>query len=318
MLRNLNFWDEYKDYFLLSQANKTLKWSGPDNEETYKKVIQSKVKTYSFEAFSYTRNSLGFRSMEFDNSDPVKILYGGCSITEGVGLPIDHTWQAFLNERISHEIEKPVKMYNIGIGGLSIDAICRYAYITVKNKTFLPDVVILLLPSPARNELVKLDRFSVASMYNFIPNFVAYDDPEIKRIHSNTIKTMSMRQRVHDAFQNLLMLQGILDLHNIPLFVSTWDRSNFVVGPAGAQTNLGECLKTYAPKSLRSCFIDATMIFDRDSHTPNFELKFPFGIGRDGMHPGPNSHWNFAKDAFAILKEKEQFSNLLNKWKNHA
>jgi hypothetical protein len=60
------------------------------------------------------------------------------------------------------------------------------------------------------------------------------------------------------------------------------------------------------------------MIFDRDSHTPNFELKFPFGIGRDGMHPGPNSHWNFAKDAFAVLKEKEQFSNLLNKWKNHA
>lgn len=318
MLSDLNFWDEYKDYFLLSQANKTLKWSGPDNEDTFKKVIHSKAKTYSVEAFSYTRNSKGFRSAEFDNSDPVKILYAGCSLTEGVGLPIEHTWQAFLNERISSEIGKPIKMYNIGVGGLSIDAIIRYTYITVKNEGFRPDAVMLLLPSPARNELVKTDRFGGASMYNFIPNFDAYDDPEIKRLHANTIKTMSMRQRVHDTYQNLLMLQGLLDLHNIPLFFSTWDHSSFVIGPAGAETDFGTCLGKFSPKSLRDSYIHAQMIFDRDSHSPYFEVKFPFTIGRDGMHPGPNSHWNFAKDAFTVLKEKQQFSNLLDKWKNNA
>ena len=80
MLSDLNFWDEYKDNFLLSQANKTVKWSGPDNEETFKKVLHRGVKTYSVDSYSYTRNSLGFRSMEFNNSDPVKILYGGCLI----------------------------------------------------------------------------------------------------------------------------------------------------------------------------------------------------------------------------------------------
>lgn len=318
MLSNLNFWDEYKDYFLLSQANKTLKWSGPDNEETFKKVIHSKAKTYSVEAFSYTRNSKGFRSAEFDNNDPIKILYAGCSLTEGVGLPIEHTWQAFINERISSEIGKPIKMYNIGVGGLSIDAIIRYTYITIKNEGFRPDVVMLLLPSPARNELVKTDRFGGASMYNFIPNFEPYDDPEIKRIHANTIKTMSMRQRVHDTYQNLLMLQGLLDLYNIPFFFSTWDHSKFVIGPAGTEVDFGACLGKFSPESLRDSYIHAPMIFDKDLHSPRFEVKFPFTIGRDGMHPGPNSHWNFAKDAFAILKEKEAFIKLIDKWKNHA
>ena len=83
-----------------------------------------------------------------------------------------------------------------------------------------------LKPKPSPE--MYIDRFGCASMYNFIPNFDAYDDPEVKRLHANTIKTMSMRQRVHDTFQNLLMLQGILDLHSIPLFVSTWDSSTFV------------------------------------------------------------------------------------------
>ena len=314
---NLNFWDDYNDLFLKSLANTNKTWSGPDCEDTFKKVkSNSQQITYDEKDFSYRRNSLGFRSEEFDDTDKVKILYGGCSLTEGVGLPLEHTWQSFLNELISAEIHRPVNMYNVGIGGLSIDAIVRYVYITIKQKKFTPDAVFLLLPSPNRNELLCENRYGDVGMYNFIPNFTGYSDPEIKLFHENVLKTFSPRQRIHDAFQNLLFLQTFLEAKGIPLYFSTWDTFRFEIGKTKKfTTDFSKVLKNYSPLSIRECTIDAPMLFDKDVYNLPFELKFPQNIGRDGMHPGPNAHWNFSKEFFKKLKMKKLFLDLLSKWK---
>ena len=88
--------------------NTTHQWSGMDTHETCIRLQQQNTTTYTEDDFFYKFNSLGFRSNEFDNTEDIKILYAGCSVTEGTGLPVNHIWASFLNDRISKETNKPI------------------------------------------------------------------------------------------------------------------------------------------------------------------------------------------------------------------
>ena len=312
---NLNFWDKYDDW-ITRQANTNYTWSGPDCKETYENKPSGFV-TYKDKDFTYKRNSFGFRSDEFNNDDPVKILYAGCSYTEGVGLPLEHTWSGFLNDSISTEIGKKINHYNIGIGGFSIDAIIRYIYITVKFGIFKPDVIFILLPSPARNEYLIQDKYAGYAFYHFIPTFTDYSDPAKKVLHANVLKTISFEQRLHETFRNLLFLDLFLKSHNIPWYFSTWDKH------APAQFNRWvPNMYDLGPQEVRKQYIDSIFVFDdfvKKSTNPvpfGFEQKFEQNIGRDYLHPGPNSHWNFTRTFYKNLQQKEDFKELIQKWKS--
>lgn len=319
----LNLWEDYNFNVLNDRVNTESLWNGPDNLETLKKIHKNAaMKTYAPKDFNYKFNSLGFRSAEFNNDDPVKVLYGGCSLTEGIGLPIEHTWSTFVNEQISAKIEKPVSLYNVGMGGFSIDAITRFIYVTIDSGKFIPDVVFLLLPSPLRNEYYLIDRNNQPNLHHFIATYREYTDPEIRVFHDNVMKTYMMTQRVHETFRNLVFLQSYLESKGIPLFFSTWDNYKIMVHPKfGPNLGFAEILKDHAPDRIRNCFIPAYFEYDSfaEQHFKDprmFVKKFPHNIGRDGMHHGPNSHWNFSREFFnQLMSSKPEFVKLLEKWK---
>ena len=311
---DLNFWDDYNFSYLNSISNKIEQWNGPDCEENFKKVsINPKFTTYGKSDFFYRRNSYGFRSENFNNDDDVKVLYAGCSLTEGVGLPLEHTWAHFVNMAIGKDLGKKLNMYNIGYGGFSIDSIVRFTYLTIKNGIFKPDLVLLLLPSITRNEIVYRDENQQILTYNFISTFGGMTDPQLKVIHDNQTRAFLATQRLHETFRNLLFLKEFLDNQEIPFFFQTWDNTKLDFG-RNKFLGFSDTLFVASPTVLRQHLIPATMVFDYNGLQKKYPQPFKQNIGRDGMHPGPNSHWNYSNEFYEALKKKDAFKRVFDKW----
>lgn len=327
MDRNLgiNLWNSF-DYMTPHEKNlrnTTDLWSGMDTHETYIKVQQQNTTTYTKDDFFYKFNSLGFRSSEFDNTEDIKILYAGCSVTEGTGLPVNHIWGSFLNDQISKETNKPIKFFSVARGGTGIDTIIRYAYVAIEHTDFKPDFVYFMFPSMLRRELIFAEQGSVCTA-NFIPGVPpppSTDNVTAAFAHLDAL--INYRQSYNDCFRNLLFMKYYLMSKNIKWAFSFWNdelRPDLVTSAMGIEEDSDPSL----PVELTDHYIEGGFAFDSviheyglsAEHKGKFEFVFPQSIARDGAHFGPNSHYNFAKNAYQYLSKKDYFQELLTKWKN--
>ena len=302
--------------------NTTHQWSGMDTHETCIRLQQQNTTTYTEDDFFYKFNSLGFRSNEFDNTEDIKILYAGCSVTEGTGLPVNHIWASFLNDRISKETNKPIKFFSVARGGISIDTIIRYTYIAIEHTDFKPDFVYFMLPSVLRRELIFAKHGSVYTD-NFIPGFPpppAPHHPAVEAyVHLDAL--INYRQSYNDCFRNLLFMKYYLMSKNIKWAFSFWNnelKPDLVTSAIGMEKDTDPSI----PIELEDHYIKEGFVYDsyftvyKHPNKKNFEFIFPQSIARDGAHWGPNSHYNFSKNAYQYLSKKDYFQELLTKWKN--
>ena len=329
MSNRINLWDTLPNSINMYEtllSNVTRTWAGGDNQETWSKNEQKNIKTYSKDEFDYQFNSFGLRSSEFDNNDSVKILYSGCSVTEGTGLPIEHIWASFLNNQISEHLGKPVKLYNASRGGHSIDAIVRYVYLTIKSH-FKPDFIFLMLPAVTRKEIIfedeKLNRMLT---YSFIPQFPPPENaaPGTKETHKHLENIVNYRDSYNTTFKNLLFMKYFLMTEQITWAFAFWNdelRSDMISTAVDVNKNLD----TSIPSELVDHYVPGGMVFDTDNdmypesiklhRSGIFEKISPYSIARDGMHFGPNSHYTFSKDIYKYISKKPYFQELLEKWK---
>lgn len=70
--------------------------------------------------FTYRFNKEGFRCDEFTNISSIVFL--GCSMTMGIGLPVEFTWPYLVSNNLN------LSCYNLGIAGSSNDTAFRMAY----------------------------------------------------------------------------------------------------------------------------------------------------------------------------------------------
>jgi hypothetical protein len=324
MNRNLgiNLWNSFDRMSIHEKKlrNTTQQWSGMDKQETLKALQQQNINTYTEDDFFYKFNSLGFRSNEFDNTEDIKILYAGCSVTEGTGLPVNHIWGSFLNDQISKETNKSIKFFSVARGGISIDTIVRYTYIAIEHTGFKPDFVYLMLPSVLRRELIFTEYGSVYTD-SFIPGWPPLDPGKSSKtaaayVHLDAL--INYRQSYNDCFRNLLFMKHYLMSKNIKWAFSFWDdefNPERVTSAIGIEKDSDPSI----PIELEDHYIKGGFTFDRHGivyNTKNFEFIFPQSIARDGAHWGPNSHYNFSKNAYQYLIKKDYFQELLTKWKN--
>lgn len=92
----------------------------------------------------YNFNNEGFRSDEFSN-DRNSILFLGCSLTFGTGLPLEEIYAYQLCRSLN------MTYYNLALGASSNDTSFRLAYYYIPK--LLPKIVICLSPEPTRLEL---------------------------------------------------------------------------------------------------------------------------------------------------------------------
>lgn len=154
----------------LDYANQELNWLPADTEQLYKKNLRKKreiLEKYGWidRSFTYKFNSHGFRCEEFDNSQD-SVIFLGCSITIGIGLPYEKTW--------AYRVAKHLRLrnYNLGIGGSGLDTSFRMAF---RYIPFLkPKKVILLEPPPYRFELFSKDSVTFYGSWDPSSQFKAF------------------------------------------------------------------------------------------------------------------------------------------------
>ena len=144
-------------------ANETTLWYLHDSEENY---LKKPHPIYDNKSITYTWNSYGYRSDEFEEgSDALMVL--GCSHTVGFGLPTEHAWPWLLKQRIDPKL----KLYNLAAGGQSNDYVARMAHKTLA--VLKPRYLFVLWPHFHRRELQLGEEYIQYSLHDNI-------SPELK------------------------------------------------------------------------------------------------------------------------------------------
>jgi hypothetical protein len=132
----------------IEHSNQELDWLPMDTRDRYQLNLKNRyhdLEKYGWinSNFTYKFNSRGFRCEEFSNEPSIVFL--GCSITIGIGLPAQHTWPSLVANNLN------LKCYNLGIGGCSNDTAFRLAYFWLEK--IKPKFVVFCQTFSARMEI---------------------------------------------------------------------------------------------------------------------------------------------------------------------
>jgi hypothetical protein len=139
----------------LPYAGISKSWSLSDRELLYRTNLRDNrdillKNGWDASSITYKFNSHGFRCDEF-TTDPT-IMFLGCSLTAGTGLPIDAIWPQIVAQELG------MKCANLGQGGCSADTAFRLCHGWIDRIN--PLLVVYMKPPGIRWELVDEQRIS--------------------------------------------------------------------------------------------------------------------------------------------------------------
>lgn len=128
-------------------------WQPSDTEEQYLKAKKQFDICYGPNDIEYKYNNYGFRCDDFDSwkNHPYRILFAGCSMTEGIGIPLENTWAKIMHNMICQDLNISIPFWSIAAGGTGLDQMTRYFYHF--GELLQPHIVISNLPDISRREL---------------------------------------------------------------------------------------------------------------------------------------------------------------------
>lgn len=286
----LNFWDSFSDPILL-RANKSVTEHGLD----LKSLDRSKARTYKEDEVVYRFNDFGFRSNDFSNiSKDDSLLFVGCSITEGIGLPYEHIWSSQMTKLINQG-DKQFRAFNMSLAGTGLDTMFRNIYVLIKNLEKVPHSVFLLIPPLYRMETFVSEKLE-DDEYPYFFNPFNKRDSNNKFWHDKKIANINLRERFHYAYGKLVYLQDFLESRGVKLYISIWDFGEYRSG----EKRKIDFFKENLPSSLKKDFLESE--FKKTSTS----TAFPQEIAKDLFHPGPNSHFDFAVSVYNEYLKREQ------------
>lgn len=153
--------------------NNEVEWVGSDQYRRYLDNIETnydKLKEHDWidKKFTYKFNSHGFRCDEFTEDDSIMFL--GCSMTMGIGLPLEDTWPTKVAENLN------LKCVNLGLAGTGPDTAFRLANHYISQ--IKPKIIVYLDPPFGRFTLLtgnnQFHSFLVNNMEDIDPMFIKY------------------------------------------------------------------------------------------------------------------------------------------------
>jgi len=243
------------------------------------KTIEDGLSAYTdASAVDYRSNLLGFRGdWNLDDTDDVKVGFFGCSFTYGVGIAEQDLFSTIITNGLSEKLGKSCKIYNCGVPGASAGKATRYYAMLSKLINF--DYVIFLMPHTGRMEYPIL-RENRAIGWNIIPNWA---DTDIKgeKLRSNFYKAIDDNFLNNDYLRNIHHCESIAKFYNSKIYFTSWDQSSY-----------DYIYKYYITQ-------DASKLLPWFQSLEYISRKL---LARDGLHPGPRSHIEFAKRALEYIK----------------
>ena len=246
-------------------------WNSTDTLENYKPILSSgNSNLYGINDFDYRLNSEYFRCDDFTLNSELPILFTGCSITEGIGLPVEHTWCFLLLEKIRKATGKNIPFWNIGIAGTGIDTMARltYTYSKKLNAKFL----FALIHTSYRRE------FSANGKSNIAWNINNKWNDGKQYPYANSVKELFYDDTFseHQTTRSCMILDSTLSSIGCKPYVTSW---------------LSDDLREY----------EIFKNFPQLNYIKN-TIEIPCNsYARDNSHPGPDWH---------ILKSNEIWNNV--------
>ncbi len=240
--------------------NKTFQWTSSDTKEEYQKAIKTKDIPYGPEDITYVYNEHGFRCDRFDLESPYRILFAGCSMTEGIGVPLKDLWAKQMHIMICQKLQIDIPYWNIATAGAGLDHMVRHLY-NVKD-LLKPQIIISYLPNKVRRERWADDNWSAWDA----------ETPFWKwpfKLDNETETFLNDRYINYQTEKNIAMLDMILkELDCMFLYSSSMEDfsiSDYIQSPRYVQRH----------------------------HVPE-----QYDFGRDGIHAGPKTNAIMAERAF--------------------
>ena len=252
----------------------TIPFMDKREERMTEEAIKTKKTSYSLDSVNYKLNKYGLRVS--DKSPLLErnldIMAFGCSFTHGVGMPIEESWTELVFKNLNF------KGLNFGYPGSSTTKIIRH--IINIAPFFKPKNIVILLPHFCREEIVyrEIDEDAMSTV-NFIPTHTPSEDHGGKEAKKFAY-SLNFEDRKASVIKNLLLLKYLLQVNNIKLYVSSWDRETYFI---------------------------AKKIFSPENVLPFFECDVedtsPWNLARDGAHPGKFTNLLFANKVIDHIKE---------------
>lgn len=208
---------DFLQYSKCKERNETLLWYASDSESLFDKhqqntstKLQLKKLNWNKNSITYKFNNYGFRSDSFSKSPGVIFL--GCSLAFGVGLPYKKTWPYLISKKLN------LSCWNLSQPAGSLDTCYRLAKYWVP--VLKPEYIFILKPSVYRREYYSdiEERFiNIGSwQYKHYPNLVDFINEESSIIN-------------HD--KNIDAIKFISSTHNIPLIIQETTGDEVPSGP---------------------------------------------------------------------------------------
>jgi hypothetical protein len=247
---------DYQHYCTRDRKNTTADWSlhSTDTESNYAETTIFGPNIYQPGSFQYTYNSDGYRCDEFDLPSQERILFLGCSFTEGIGLPIEATWAYQLLQKIRIKTGKTIPFWSLATGGAGIDTMASHLYQYIDK--LRPRHIIFLRPPWLRRQV------KINSDYHieWMPGYELVPEAQ-QKVFSN--EHFALQQ----ADRSLTIIDLLAQRYNSIVHHMNWQLVN------GVDQKLESAL--VACKNFR--YINATWPQRVD-------------VARDNMHPGPTTH----------------------------
>jgi hypothetical protein len=192
------------DTYILDRVNTESLWHNTDSEENY---IPNNS-PYKPNDFSYKFNDYGFRCDNFNQENEIPIVFMGCSITEGVGLPLEQTWSSLLLSKIRQRTNKNIPYWSLALGGSSVDTQARMLYWF--NKMHKVKFIFALFPNLYRRE------YCLYIHHAQIWGLAFGQRPELNKIFSDPYF------RYYESMRSFMIIDSIVKESNIKICSSIW------------------------------------------------------------------------------------------------
>lgn len=259
----------------------TVRWYGVDNADNYQAYLENCDYTRLPEQYRvdgewcYTFNQLGYRGEDYDPDADFRVFAVGASNAFGTGVKWEQSWPLLLTKSVSDVLgKKRPNCLNFAQGGASNDYTCRTA--VRQCVEVRPDLLVVWWTYAVRIERA-------------VAGFVRHFSPDNAHLHQSLLEWYTDEEAVVRTLKNMLLVQWFCGVYRIP-YIFGWTEyrklrdPRFLAHPVCAE--LFELLDT--SKFCDFSIEDQGIRLDR---------------GRDGMHPGAQTHRIFA-------------DRLLDRWKS--
>jgi hypothetical protein len=184
----------------------------------------SGARSYGDPINDYNLNTLGYRSSEIRR---VPVVFAGCSVTFGVGVPYEGIWSTIVGEKLG------LDYINLSAPGWSIQAIIDnlFKYFYAYGN---PEAVFVALPEYNRLVLTSNHDFCRVSGYDknpplvrvehsMLPKTLVRDRPKYSKKPYEFTDFITPEYALSQAFRSINSLISYCKGSNIKLVWSTWD-----------------------------------------------------------------------------------------------